>query len=191
MLSPKQIAYELDYWRQTDRAKSDARQRKILQLWGFSGAPSVLEIGTGPWGGSLPFVKAERMVGLDLMFEDYAETGLLPSFNGHGRTSEPLGTFSADPFEAILCMNTLDHGNSDFTAIDSITCLLKPGGRFYLHVNLRTPEQLNEGHDHSLRFEDLKAAIDRNGLREIKCDLYDHDPIEWAPYPTVVGIWEK
>lgn len=205
MMTPQQSEYELDYWRKTDRAKNDARQLKILNLWGFTGADSVLEVGTGPWGGCLPFVEANRKIGTDPLYMEYAEAKLTPYPAGfqmfaldvailpevHGALVNLSDEQRVTQVNAVLCMNTLDHGDSDFRSIDAIARLLKPGGRFYLHVNLRTPEQLNEGHDHALSLEDLQAVIERNGLREIKCDVYDHDPVEWAPYKTVIGIWER
>jgi cyclopropane fatty-acyl-phospholipid synthase-like methyltransferase len=183
---------ELAYWRNASRAESDARQRKILELWGFAGAQSVLEIGTGPWGGCLPFVEAECKAGIDPLYDEYARAGLLDMHPAIWRCLQPIEMieFRAE-FDAVLSMNALDHGESDFGSIARVPQLLYKGGRFYLHVHLRRPDQLNVGHDHPLYLEDLDAATAAAGLREIKKDVYEVDPVEGCAYRTVIGVWEK
>lgn len=185
--------FELDYWRQAKRAEHDARQRKILDLWDFAGAPSVLEIGTGPWGGCLPFVQAATKVGLDPLYAQYERDGLLVRSLGWDTIAMPIESMGTWPFsfDAIISMNALDHGESDFGSIARIAELLAPGGCFCLHVHLRRPDQLNVGHDHALRLEDLTAATDAAGLRPERVDVYETDPVEGCAYTTVIGVWFK
>lgn len=191
-LSDTQIQYELDYWRASTREQNDARQMRILDLWRFDWAPSVLEIGPGPYGGCLPFIRGRCKHGAEPLWKHYEQAGFKRSV-----VWEPIVVGIeqmrawCSHYDAVLSMNALDHGDSGFGAIDVITDLLQPDGRFYLHVNLRTQDQLNEGHDHALKLEDLTAAIQRTGLKEIRCDVYDEDPVEHGPYRTVVGVWEK
>lgn len=183
--------YELDYWRKV-RTGHEERYRAILELWGLGSTDSVLEIGTGPIYGCLPYITARLKVGIDPLYSEYFDAGLLARPCNLYRLPCRIEAFSwPERFSAILSMNALDHGDCDFCAIDRIAESLAPRGRFYLHVHLRRPDQLNVGHDHALRLEDLDAAIERNGLREIKRDIYERDPVEGCAYKTVIGVWEK
>ncbi|OFX13196.1 MAG: hypothetical protein A2Z18_11040 [Armatimonadetes bacterium RBG_16_58_9] len=193
MLSEQQIQYELDYWLESTREQNDARQKRLLDLWGFRGAPSVLEIGTGPYGGCLPQIESGDKVAADPLFLQFEAAGLY--VRSLDWVALPICIEAMEKWpeqcDAVLCANTLDHGDSDWSAVDIVARLLKPGGRFYLHVNLRTPEQLNEGHNHVLQYSDLEEAIQKAGLCRIRSEKYDYDPVEYADYETVIGIFEK
>lgn len=197
-MTPAKTDYELDYWKQVNRAEHDRRQQAILELWEFRAADRVLEIGTGPWGGCLPFVKAKAKIAVDPLAVTYASMfgPLATDLKWICLPVEQLRysvIFDNDlvEFDAILSMNAIDHGNSDFGTIDIVSILLRRGGRFYLHVHLRTASQLNIGHDHALCQEELEAAIKRNRLQPIKVTYYPTDPVEGCAYRTVVGVWEK
>jgi SAM-dependent methyltransferase len=182
---------ELAYWRNASRAESDARQRKILELWGFDGADSVLELGPGPWGGCLPFIDVGLKIAVEPLYLSYKAIGLLDYANGPTQVWPSIRDIGVAHVDDVISMNALDHGDGDFSVIERIAALLTAGGRFYLHVHLRTPDQLNVGHDHPLYLEDLDAAIAAAGLREIKKDVYEVDPVEGCAYRTVIGVWEK
>lgn len=183
--------FELDYWRQV-RTGHEARYRAILEHWGVSSADAVLEIGTGPLGGVLPYIEAKRKVGLDPLYPQYAMAGELKGYEDVQYISRSVETFDcSEQFDLIVSMNALDHGDCDFAAIDRIAKMLTNGGLFCLHVHLRRPDQLNVGHDHALSERQLDEAIERNGFKQIRREVFDVDPIEGCAYKTVIGVWRK
>src|SRR5574342_1038544 len=80
-MTAPQVAFELDYWLAV-REGHQERYRAMLAMWGFKGAPSALEVGTGPYSGMLPLVKAERKVGIDPLYPQYADLGLFKPLPG-------------------------------------------------------------------------------------------------------------
>jgi SAM-dependent methyltransferase len=189
-MTPEQIAFELDYWR---RVKTGHRERyeKMLDMWRYDLADSVLEVGTGPYDGFLPLLStSSKRVGYDPLWPDYEGEGIAPARRpGIERVAECPTTPSE--FAAVLSMNAIDHGDSDETAVATMAQLLQPGGRLYLHVHLRREDQLNIGHDHCLRGELLLNRAKEAGLREVRWTVYERDPIEDCAYRTFVAVWEK
>ena len=196
MIAQSKIDFELEYWLTADRAGHERRYRAILDMWGLTEADSILEIGTGPFSGVLPYVKARRKVGVDPLYRTYQEFGLFRADKGieyAGVEFEGGATFTRElgPLHAIVTMNALDHGGSDFHAVERVGSMLEKGGRFYLHVHLRTSEQLNVGHDHCLTLEALHEALALANLRTVWEQDLDRDPIEFCEYRTVIGVYEK
>jgi trans-aconitate methyltransferase len=164
-------------------------------LWAFGfyrQADSVLEIGTGPLGGFLPFVKAKRRVGVDPCYGLYQESGVLRLYPGVQYITEHFESWATnETFDLIFSSDSLDHGEMGFNLIPRIAEKLNPGGRFYLHVNLRTSDRLNQVHDHCLTVEDLDRALAHTGLIELRRDFYESDIDGSFAVNTLVGVWEK
>lgn len=158
---------------------------------------SVLEIGCGPYWGMLTDAEcraASLCVAVDPLIEAFNQLGLLENEErGDIRYySVPFEQWDTDlTFDAILCANALDHGEMGFHLLPKIARLLKPGGRFYLHVHLRPQELLNLVHDHSLTVESLDKHLSYTPLVEVRRTITPQDPIAGFDCPTLIGIWEK
>lgn len=192
---------ELKYWIRADlledidgREAQKRRQSEFMCAFGWPYAPeTVLEIGTGPYWGMLPLFTSELRIAVDPLIEVFDQAGILEERGDIRYFAEPFEQWEpgAYTFDAILCANALDHGDMGFHLLPKISRLLKPGGRFYLHVHLRPPELLNLLHDHSLTTDQLDRHLSYTPLVEVRREIHARDDISGWDCPTLIGIWEK
>lgn len=194
---------ELVYWVTANMAEHRAKLLQYIGAWAIgAGWPTefgnVLEIGTGPTGGFLPLIKAERKVGYDPMHKIYCDLEMLIPVIGIEYRSDyfdnlirdTLGKPDVAEFDTIFCADALDHGDMSFSLLPHICALLKPRGRFYLHVHLRPPDHINLIHDHGLTIGQLEAGLFNVPVKEIYRKLYEKD-IDEKFCEAVIGVWEK
>lgn len=185
---------ELKYW--LAHADMDDHRNKIrlyCEAFGVSelDMESALEVGPGPLLGILPHVKASVKVGVDPLFHAYEAVGLMPPDSGFQLFNVPFETWDTGRrFDAVFCVDSLDHGEMGTEILQRIANLLKPGGRLYLHVHLRPEELLNLIHDHAITNADLNAGLQNAGLVEVKRESYPND-IDGKFCEAIVGIWRK
>lgn len=196
--------YELDYWKgyvlnpkPEDINNPKDMNTRYLTTWGVLGRSfgKTLDIGCGPLSGLLSYVDATDKHAIEPLLNEYREFGVFNEELGKGVTfhverieDSKLKT----KFDTIFAANVLDHGDSSFSSIDVISKLLKKGGRLYIHVHLRKESELNIGHDHALKEEDLLAKIESNKLKVIMHEVFDQDPVELGvTYHTLIGVYEK
>jgi hypothetical protein len=193
---------ELNYWTMAaDLLHHRKRLFLYLEAWKFHLLPgrfrtqkAGLEIGCGPLGGVLPMFNwvLTRRVGVDPNVDEYRGAGLLTGheLNGIEFVSARFEDWETEEhFDAIFSADSLDHGTMGFHLIPRIAGLLNPGGRFYLHVHIRTPEQLNETHDHALTVAQLDDALGGTSLVELHREVHDND-LDGFPLRALVGVWE-
>lgn len=189
---------EFLWWKTPNEENSEAaRGNKMLQYleaFGLTLAtyfPRALEIGTGPKLGMLSIINADMKVGVDPLYDAYLADGLMVRDHGMALFSEPFEDWgTAEKFEAIFCIDALDHGDLGFQYIPRMVHYLTPGGRLYLHAHLRPIDLLNLIHDHQLHEEDLNTELALTALKEIKRVVYEND-IDGKFCKTIVGVWEK
>jgi hypothetical protein len=152
---------------------------------------SILEVGTGPCWGVLPYLKADRIVGVDPLYRAYEALGILEDRGEIQYYSEAFDRWDTnDKFSAIFCANALDHGEMGFHLLPKFARLLYPGGHLFIHVQLRRLDQLNLIHDHVLTIDQLDRNLGFTDLVEVKRTILEKDFD--APYcPALVGIWRK
>lgn len=195
MLTPKQIEFELAWWR--SEPEMEEIYRDLVKSWHIDelreriNAKAVLEVGTGPLGGCLPFVDAPRKVSLEPLYPIFVEHGIQVETPGVENVAEYVEDWKTDErFDLIICANALDHGDSDWSALDAIYNLLSPGGFFCLHVHLRRPDQLNIGHDHALDLNTFGLRRCEVGFKEIAKTIWTIDPW-YGKYTALEGVWQK
>lgn len=180
--------FEMEHWTHTNLKRRLLQYPIYLTAWNYQQVDRVLEIGCGPLGGFLSLLDASVKVGVDPLIEDYKKAGVWSNCAGtfHSCTFEEFNT--PDKFDAILSANVLDHGNLGFSWVGKMVSMLNPGGRLYLHVHLRTKEQLNVGHDHLL----FEAQLDQEvyGLREVMRYKSPKDIVADGKYEALIGVWE-
>jgi len=151
----------------------------------------ILEIGTGPHWGLLPFIEADLKFGVDPLYPAYEAVGILEERNGIRRVDEPFEHWDTDQqFDLIVTTNALDHGEMGFYLLPKIWRMLKPGGRFYLHVHLRPQELKNLLHDHPLTEEQLDKHLGYTDLIQERRELLDQD-LDGFESKTLIGVWRK
>lgn len=185
---------ELKWWKQADLVAQQSKMLLYLEAFGLSTnpvTPDVLEIGTGPLLGLLPYFQAPIRVGVDPMIDRYREAGLLRTDVDCKLVNcqfERWGT--SQRFSTIVSADALDHGEMGFHLIPKIAELLKPGGCFYLHVHLRPKDYINLIHDHQLTQLQLDDALAHTNLQEQRRVLYPKD-IDGQFCEALVGVWRK
>lgn len=187
---------ELKYWLRLT-AEEAAEERAMSQRYlaalriprDMDG--QVLEIGTGPLWGLLPYLTAERRCGIDPLYPAYYAAGILEERRGIFQVDECFERWDTnETFDAIVTTNALDHGEMGFYLLPKIARLLKPGGRLYLHVHLRTAENLNLIHDHALCPEDLDRSLAYTDLIEERREVREQD-LGGAELRALLGVWRR
>lgn len=98
----------------------------------------VLDIGSGPFPSALCFTGCD-VYSLDPLFDSYLSAGY-PIHCYEARARFVLAAAEDIPFEdgffdAVISMNAIDHVNNFEAAALEIKRVLKPGGRFRMHVH--------------------------------------------------------
>lgn len=186
--------YELNYWVGTESLKHLKKYPMYLERWGYRYHRKVLDVGTGPYSGFLPFIEAEEKVGLDPLYPRYGEAGIFLRYPGIEYLPMRLedlptpGQFQK--FNAVLCADCLDHGNLGFHMLPKLADLLQPAGKLFLHVHFRPPEKLNAAHDYPLDEWQLDEWLARTDLVEEKREILPND-IDGKWCAALMGVWRK
>lgn len=194
-LTHKQLL-ELKFWLTCDmQAERDqvARYVHCFTMPGnsISEHAQVLEIGTGPHWGLLPFIACDLKFAVDPLFPAYEAVGILEERNGIRQVDECFEHWDTDQtFDAILTTNALDHGEMGFYLLPKIWRMLKPGGRFYLHCHLRPERLKNLIHDHCLTEEQLDQHLSYTELVQEGREVLEQD-LDGFASRTVIGVWRK
>ena len=188
-------AYELEYWKSTDPIKHLRKYEMYLERWKFwHSHRKVIEIGTGPYSGFLPFVTAEHKVGVDPLYDAYKQAGIFLRYPGIQYRCSGLEDVKPSTglqgFDALLCADCLDHGDLDFRMIPKLSALLIWGGKIYLHVHLRPKNKLNMAHDHAMLESDLDEALAKTTLKEVRREILPTD-IDGKFCPALMAVWSK
>ncbi len=113
---------------------------------------AVLDVGNGPCG-LLNFIPARIKVGVDPNNELYHRNGIL--YNLHRDIvllpvrAEAIPLLDGS-FDFVTCVNVLDHTNDPAAILAGVHRLLKPGGVFWLSVDMRKPEETQLVHPHAI-----------------------------------------
>lgn len=177
---------ELDYWSglsmeltkgcTTELEKREALLRictevtspRYMQALGlteasFSGM-KVLDVGCGPHGGLMLFRDCEKY-GIDHLVEGYRAIGY--PLEQHGITYVDCKAeetpFADGFFDAIICINALDHVDDLERTIREISRVMRPGGRFMGQFNFHERPTATE--PHCLEHHALLAICVRSQLR--------------------------
>lgn len=159
--------YELRYWDRKGLAKGDSIYANYARAFGLDtidlSALVVADIGCGPFGGIFSKVRARRMHAIDYCAEQYAamHASPVPIVFGDFNATLPLDDASCD---IVFTANAWDHCADMGRAARELARILKPGGTLLLHVHLRRPDQLNEGHIHTLTPARVVALLEGAGL---------------------------
>ena len=142
-----QINHELDYWNNKyKQSKLDGLNLRENYFFFTSNRfeklkldfadSTVVDIGCGPDGGLLPFVKARLKIGIDALANEYVKSYpirndilMIPSMAENiPLLSESIG--------ACYCINALDHVMRPYKVLDEIYRVLKKGGYFAFAVDV-------------------------------------------------------
>lgn len=187
--------YELEYWRKRGMKLGG---RKNLQYLQYFQVPkeykdqTIIDIGCGPFGGVLPFLKAGRRIVVEPLYKNYCNEGFWkanPEIEVCACFAEQMDLTDSSVHAAFAC-NSLDHGESILHALHEVARVLVAGGRFFLHVHCRSRRQLNEGHRQSFGPGSLLVMARDAGLICKRWQVYHRDPIN-GQYKAFIGKFQK
>jgi SAM-dependent methyltransferase len=152
----------------------------------------VIEIGCGAFGGVLSLIDAKEKIAIDPLINKYKEIGVW-SYDGKYLVEDgkrvPLPDNYAD---VVFSLNTLDHcfkPENSARVASEYKRLLKTGGRLYIHVHLRTGDQLNVYHLYGVEEKELNEWF--GDMKKIMWEIDDECIVWERPYRTFWGILEK
>jgi 2-polyprenyl-3-methyl-5-hydroxy-6-metoxy-1,4-benzoquinol methylase len=195
-------AHQVEYFLTRTPHGMAKRYERLVGLWALDQLkPKVVaDIGCGAYGGIFCVRKYERMIGID---------ALMPCFNQtdptNGKPAKPFnmpqgveahegyfGLFGVD-FQAdvIVCADALNYYEHHRRFAKEVVKHLAPDGHFFLHMNLRTREQMNENHPYYFTEKDIDKAFSGLGLRQMRRSIYKTDPTNGKDYKTYVGEWHR
>jgi len=185
---------ELKFWLTCDVQQELKENLRCRDLFGLSAvninqSSSVLEIGTGPNWGLLPFINADRRVAVDPLINLFDASGILAERGDIQYYSEAFERWDTDEkFDVIFCINALDHGEMGFHLLPKLSAILKSKGRLFIYVHLRPPELLNLIHDHCLTVEQLDRNLRFTDLIEIGRKFEIESVLQCQ---ALIGVWRK
>ena len=171
-----QIEHELDFWNNNSKYDSLDGFKSFREKYFFRNKnkfqsirldfpdSTVIDIGCGPDGGFLPFVKAKLKIGLDPLAKDYAKKYPVDSdILMISSVAEDIPLLS-DSIDVCYCINALDHVMRPYKILDEIYRILKSGGYFAFSVDIGG----SKGHPIKLYEKDLDNFFNKKNFRIIE-----------------------
>lgn len=137
---------EMESWLETDMTyeylmknwelRKDDFQPIISRL---NSESSIIDIGSGPVSVLHSFPTFRKMVAVDPLNDKYVgKYRRLPSIEYISAKAEKLN-FQDGTFDAVMCVNALDHMDNYLQALQEMMRCLKPGGLLYLEYENTSP----------------------------------------------------
>lgn len=190
-----QIEHELDFWNNIEKSRfyESGNDHKDLLIKSFNTHKNkftdlkldfldgtVADVGCGPQGGILSFVKAKYKLGVDPLAEEYSKKYALSSgiviVSSMGENIPLLSNM----IDACFCINALDHTMRPYLVLKEIYRILKPGGYFAFSVDVNG----TKGHPIKIYEKDLDAFLMKGRFKilEKKCST---EKSVWGEYANV------
>ncbi len=183
---------ELKYWQKSGLDKGTHIYSKYLQLFGLTSEHLarlvIADFGCGPFGGIfsvLPQLSAAYPI--DVLADEY---------NAWGNCAYPIVPFDGAPTSVpegscdyAFCLNAIDHTPYPELIVAELWRILKPGGLVYLHVHLRTQEQVNKLHPIPWEEKDVRARFEM--FEGIDLSLHDRDTVNDNDYRMLTAVFKK
>lgn|GEM_PF-3516125 len=136
---------EIKFWRKTNVLERQAFRteryvpylKKSVELYGKENISQVLDVGCGPSCCAQVIIEGTKTY-LDPLLDEYRKifVGQIPSGKYISKDIES-SILENNFFDLILCLNTLDHVQNPWSALDIIRKALKPDGIFLLSIYTR------------------------------------------------------
>lgn len=147
------------------------------------------DVGCGPHAGIFQELTFPIMYAVDPLWESYKDNNLHKIPENVQIISDTAESFILDDkADVIFSFNALDHSGHLPSSFCNIMDNLKYGGRFYFHIHLRTPEQLNFGHRMALTESDLDWILRYYNIVDKK--ILDFCPLDKKAYKSYIGVIE-
>jgi len=185
---------EIRYWTETGVKKGTGIYDKYweafdLSDYDFSGK-KIIEVGCGPFGGVF-YNRLEHDVSLvDFCSKEFNEMGYSKRTIEYGNLSHQL-PFSDKEFDYAVCTNTIDHTLDVKRSLGELARVLKMNGMLFLHVHLRTEEELSHGHIHILEPDIMRVYMQKTGFVDREWEQGEDWVNEDERRPSLFLVLEK
>ena len=175
--------HELKYWNKTGLEKGTSIYKKYveaLSMKNYDYSDKVIgDIGCGPFGGvfscgTLKF-KGSECVAVDLLADEYSEMESSPVRIVYGDLSKKL-SFEGGYFDYVVCTNAIDHIPKVEHGFKELRRVTKKNGIAFIHVHLRTKEQLNKAHVHILTSDKIDSILEKTNFKKVE----SKEDIDWV-----------
>jgi SAM-dependent methyltransferase len=187
--------YELRYWRKTKGKSYIDRANTMMSMFEYPlDAKIVADVGCGPRGGFFRHLKVgyPTMYAVDPLWEEYSKNGLMEHIEGVAPIVGYADNFKL-PYKQkadfIVSFNALDHSGNLEKSILNIMDNIRDGGSFFLHVHMRTKEQLNPGHQMLFDEHDLDRIFAPFTI--VSRRIADECPLDHKPYRSYIAQIRK
>ena len=189
--------YELEYWNyHYNHSTNYVKRMKVIEkvFPRFMDLPSeltVADVGCGPNYGVFVYKKFQTMIAVDPIWNLYFENHIVqepnvPSVCSLNWMNDSSENFTLEnPADAIISINALDHSGDLKQSVDNIMKNLKPNGIFFIHIHMRTKEQLNEGHPVAFSEDLIDDCLMK--YKMIRKKLYNVCPFDRKPYRSYIA----
>ena len=133
----------------------------------------VVEIGCGPTGGILKFMKAQLLIGIEPLSNQFLQKGFenivnpkILFLNSFGEDIPLVNGFA----DMVCCIHSLGHVQKPKIVLKEADRILKEGGKLLLLEILREPTQITEEHPIALKTEDFARWLEKNQYSHIRMD---------------------
>jgi SAM-dependent methyltransferase len=183
---------ELRYWQTTGLDKGADLYGRYFAAFGVDPAAledaTVADFGSGPFGGVLSVLPRCRTgYPIDVLADEYNEWRKSPhpivKFAG-GPTSVPEAAC-----DYVFSTNAIDHTPRPDLIADEIERILRPGGRFFLHVHARTDDELNKIHPVPWDEGTVRRVFGGFEVEELRSE--ERDRVNGGPYRTIYAKLRK
>ena len=165
--------HELKYWNKNGLRKGDGiyvNYFKVFKLDKYNFDNKVVaDIGCGPFGGIFSCLKngVAELIPMDILSEEYKEMNVFDKEIQYCDLNNrvPLDDNYCD---YVVCTNAIDHIDSVAHGFDEVYRILGSGGRAFIHVHMRTKDQLNKAHVHELNLEMLHKYCKKFNIIEME-----------------------
>jgi len=187
---PQEQDYELAYW-EGRKGKHDDRASVMARIFGeLPDSEEAADIGCGPRGGIFCVHSFSSMYAVDPLWTRYHREGLVDLPDGVEEVEGYAETFKLPELVGVMfSVNALDHSGDIYASLENMSCNLKRGGSLFLHVHMRTKEQLNAGHKMLIKEEDIDKAL--NNIGKLDKRIYEECPLDRKPYRSYVATVVK
>ena len=166
--------HELKYWNKNGLKKGDGIYLNYLKVFDLNkydfDNKVIADIGCGPFGGIFSCLKNDTsiLIPMDILAKEYNKDInicdkeiLYCDFNKKIDLEDGYCDY-------VICTNAIDHIDSVSHGFDEIYRILKVGGRAFIHVHLRTKDQLNKAHVHELDEKKLHKYCSKFNIIKIE-----------------------